>query len=419
MSWIDITSIKHDGMQEDWTDSFREAVEQLERNGGGTLYVPSGTYVTGPILLKSNIILYLETGATLLFDNCMKKYPLIQAAYAGKMMSMHQPLIYAKNAHNIAIKGNGSLDGQGNVWWEKYLDFRKKKIQRPHMIYLENCTNVEIQGIKCLNSPAWTIHPFRCKDVRVEGVTIQNPWDSPNTDGINPNSSKNVKILNCTIHSGDDCIAIKAGTEDSQEKISCENIQISNCMMLRGHGGVVIGSEMSGTVRNVMISDCLFRGTDRGIRLKTRRNRGGSIERISVSHIMMEQVISPFVCNMFYHCGERGKEKYVWDKEKYPIDETTPCIKDIFLSDITAYDVQAAAGFVYGLPEMPVQNVRINNCEIYMDEQADVAYPAMMDQLEPMAQKGFYMRNAVNVELNHVKLYGVKGKLWDRTETVQ
>ena len=134
---------------------------------------------------------------------------------------------------------------------------------------------------------------------------------------------------------------------------------------------------------------------------------------------MMEQVISPFVCNMFYHCGERGKEKYVWDKEKYPIDETTPCIKDIFLSDITAYDVQAAAGFVYGLPEMPVQNVRINNCEIYMDEQADVAYPAMMDQLEPMAQKGFYMRNAVNVELNHVKLYGVKGKLWNRTETVQ
>ena len=125
MPWIDITSIKHDGMQEDWTDSFREAVEQLERNGGGTLYVPSGTYVTGPILLKSNIILYLETGATLLFDNCMKKYPLIQAAYAGKMMSMHQPLIYAKNAHNIAIKGNGSLDGQGNVWWEKYLDFRK------------------------------------------------------------------------------------------------------------------------------------------------------------------------------------------------------------------------------------------------------------------------------------------------------
>ena len=109
----------------------------------------------------------------------------------------------------------------------------------------------------------------------------------------------------------------------------------------------------------------------------------------------------------------------IWDKEKYPIDETTPCIKDIFLSDITAYDVQAAAGFVYGLPEMPVQNVRINNCEIYMDEQADVAYPAMMDQLEPMAQKGFYMRNAVNVELNHVKLYGVKGKLWDRTETVQ
>ena len=164
-----------------------------------------------------------------------------------------------------------------------------------------------IEGISIVNSPSWTINPVRCNNVIVDKVIIRNPKDSPNTDGINPDSCKNVHISNCHIDVGDDCIAIKAGIEKSIYRVSCENVVISNCTFIHGHGAVVIGSDTTGDIRNITVSNCVFENTDRGIRLKTRRGRGGIVEDICVSNIIMKDVKSPFVLHQYYFCGDGGK----------------------------------------------------------------------------------------------------------------
>lgn len=157
------------------------------------------------------------------------------------------------------------------------------------------------------NSPNWTIHPVRCENVTIDNLTIVNPFDSPNTDGIDPESCRNVRITGCHIDVGDDCIAVKAGTEDALEDVPCENIAITGCTMVHGHGGVVLGSEMSGGIRRVSITGCVFDGTDRGIRIKSRRGRGGAVEDVSVTGIVMNDVLCPLVINLMYFCGKDGK----------------------------------------------------------------------------------------------------------------
>ncbi len=220
------------------------------------------------------------------------------------------------------------------------------------------------------NSPSWTINPIRCNDVTIDNVSIWNPADSPNTDGIDPESCSNVRISNCHIDVGDDCIAIKSGTEDTKERVPCENIAIANCTMIHGHGGVVLGSEMSGDIRNVAITNCIFKQTDRGIRLKSRRGRGGTVEDVRVSNIVMEDVICPFIMNLYYFCGPRGKDKYVWDKRPYPVTEETPTFRRIHFANITARNVHAAAGFLYGLAERYVSEVTFTDIDVSMAEQA-------------------------------------------------
>ena len=177
---------------------------------------------------------------------------------------------------------------------------------RPYLICFEHCKHVKILDVKLTMSPAWTVHPLYCEDLEVRGISIRNPWNSPNTDGINPDGCQNVRIADCLVDVGDDCITLKSGTEETPEKQPCENITITNCNLVHGHGGVVIGSEMSGGVRNVTITNCVFQDTDRGIRVKTRRGRGGVMESVLVSNVMMERVLCPFVFNMYYQCGAQG-----------------------------------------------------------------------------------------------------------------
>lgn len=287
------------------------------------------------------------------------------------------------------------------------------------MICFSHCRNVRVEQVTLINSPAWTVHPYSCENVLIQGVSIKNPADSPNTDGINPNSSKNVRIINCVIDVGDDCIAIKSGTEDSDHPMPCENIIISSCSMVHGHGGVVIGSEMGGDVRNVVVSNCVFQDTDRGIRLKTRRKRGGVIEQVRIQNIIMDRVICPFIVNFYYCCGEKGKEKHVWDKSPYPVDESTPMIRDIAISHISVYRASAAAGFFYGLSEMAAQNITLTDCSVFMDENGEAGMPAMMSNLEPMKGEGIFLRNVKGVKLHRVTVENSSGQSVNADETAE
>lgn len=288
------------------TSAFNAAVEACAQAGGGTVCVPAGSYLTGPIHMGSNMTLYLEAGARVLFVRNKEEYPLVHTRWEGAECQVYSPLIYGKNLQNVTVTGRGVLEGQGSYWWDLQ---RADKLEypRPRFISFECCTNVVIEGITLLNSPAWTVNPIQCENVTIDKISIKNPPDSPNTDGINPDSCKNVHISNCHVDVGDDCITLKSGTEDCAVKIPCENITVTNCTMVHGHGGVVIGSEMSGGVRNVVISNCVFEGTDRGIRIKSRRGRGGVVEDIRVNNIIMKEVICPFVMKLFYYCGPGGE----------------------------------------------------------------------------------------------------------------
>ncbi len=402
------------GEGNDWTESFKKAVCRLEENKGGTLYVPAGLYKTRSIELKSNITLYLESGSTLDFSDEIEKYELIDLEFEGIPTTMYMPCIYASNSENVSITGSGKIEGNGFRWWK---ELKELAYPRPYLVCFADCNNVKIQGVFLTNSPSWTVHPLCCDNVLIQGITIKNPKDSPNTDGIDPDSCSNVRISDCIIDVGDDCIAIKSGTEDTPRKIACENITITNCNMIHGHGGVVIGSEMSGTVRNISVSNCIFQDTDRGIRLKTRRKRGGAMENLVFENIIMDNVICPFIFNMYYFCGKDGKEKYVWDKEKYSLDETTPLIKDIMINNIIVSNASACAGFIYGLPEQKVENIRFSNCSIKMNQSGEYGIPAMMDNIEPMKKAGFFIRNAKNIRFNNVTFENIDGEEIDTDES--
>ncbi|HYH02716.1 MAG TPA: glycoside hydrolase family 28 protein [Bacillota bacterium] len=390
------------------TEAFVAAIKACVERGGGTVYVPAGRFLTGPIHFQSNITLNLDAGARLLFSQDPADYPLVYTRWEGAECECYSPLLYGANLENIAVVGRGVLDGQGQPWWEKKWQ-NKLEYPRPRFIGFEKCQNVVLEGVTLVDSPSWTISPVRCENVTIDKITIINPAHSPNTDGIDPDSCKNVHISNCLVDVGDDCIAIKSGTEAGLERIPCENITITNCTMVHGHGGVVIGSEMSGGVRNVVISNCVFEGTDRGIRIKSRRGRGGLVEDVRVDNIIIKGSISPIVMHKFYHCGEGGKEERVWDKNPHPVDATTPAFRRIHFSNITAREVTAAAGFLYGLPEFPISDVSFDNISIHLAKEAKPEKPAMMCHLEPMQRQGFICNYVKNVSFKNVTIINHDG----------
>lgn len=369
-------------------------VDRLSQAGGGTLFFPAGTYLTGAIRLKSNITLELEAGATLLFSDNFDDYlPFMEVRHEGVMMKSFSPLISAMDVENITIKGEGTLDGQGKAWWTEffriYVDLEKngmrelnkyqplwerendvealyaetnedwhgtlkRRFFRPPFIQPVRCRRVRIEGVKIINSPFWTVNPEFCDNVVVTGVTIHNV-PSPNTDGINPESCRNVHISDCHISVGDDCITLKSGRDAQARRLGvpCENITITNCTMLSGHGGVVIGSEMSGSVRKVTISNCVFDGTDRGIRIKSTRGRGGVVEDIRVSNIIMSNIKrEAVVLNLKY--SEMPVE---------PMSERTPLFRDISISGLTAVGVKTPVKIV-GLEEAPVTDIILRDINV-------------------------------------------------------
>jgi polygalacturonase len=381
---------KNDGKTSN-TTVIAKMIDQLSAQGGGTLYFPAGTYLTGPITLKSNITLDLESGAVLSFSDNFDDYlPFVEMRFEGVVMKSFHPLISAYNAENITIKGRGLLNGNGQAWWNAAWGFDKKdpvneknmtkyqmmwdesnkdlkleegsdwkgtlskRFFRPPFFQAYRSKNILIEGVKFTNSPFWTINPEFCSNIRVTGVTIDNP-QSPNTDGINPSSCDNVHISDCHISVGDDCITIKSGRDLQGRKYAtpCQNITITNCTMLAGHGGVVIGSEMSGDVRKVVISNCVFDGTDRGIRIKSTRGRGGIVEDIRVSNIVMKNILKEAITlNLFYS-----------NVPAEPVSERTPIFRNIHISTMTGVQVNAA-GTILGIPEMPISGISLTDIDL-------------------------------------------------------
>ncbi len=381
------------------TTLINNTINKLNGHGGGTLYFPAGTYLTGPIKLKSNITIELEAGATLLFSDNFDDYlPFVEMRHEGILMKSFSPLIYAVDAENITIKGEGKIDGQGKKWWdeffriitdikqngvrdvnkyqpmwdkandvaalyaetnEDYVSSMQRRFFRPPFIQPIRCKNVKIEGITIVNSPFWTVNPEFCENVTIDKVTINNPL-SPNTDGINPESCRYVHISNCHISVGDDCITLKSGRDLQGRKLNApnENITITNCTMLAGHGGVVIGSEMSGSVKKVVISNCVFDGTDRGIRIKSTRGRGGVVEDIQVDNIVMRDIKEEaIILDMLY--SKMPPE---------PFSERTPVFRNINVSNMTGTNVKIPIK-IRGLEESPITDISLTNINLQATEE--------------------------------------------------
>lgn len=383
------------------SEAIKKAIEAAAAQGGGTVFFPAGEYLTGPVYLESNITILIDAGALIKFSDNFDDYlPMVPSRWEGTDVINFSPLFYAYEEENIAIRGRGTIDGQGKAWWdfhhnayghtskwqELFAENNRDVVMpdqpgmiergflRPPFIQPLFCKNVLIEGITIINSPFWTINPEYCENVTVTGVTINNP-DSPNTDGINPSSCSNVHISDCHITVGDDCITIKSGRDRNgrERAVPAENYTITNCTMLSGHGGVVIGSEMSGGVKKITISNCIFDGTDRGIRIKSMRGRGGTVEEIRVSNVVMKDIRGEaIVLNMHYG-----------DTEPEPVSERTPRFKNIHFSNITAEAHQA--GLLTGLDELHIEGITFNNMNI-------------------KAKKGFEIKNADRLEFHHVQV---------------
>jgi polygalacturonase len=392
------------------TESIQKAIDKAYENGGGRIVIPPGEFLTGGLFLKDHIELHLAAGAVLKFSDQQADYFVVTSRWEGVAREVYASCLYAENSRHIAITGFGTIDGNGEKWWHLFRNEREKLLYpRPKLISLDGCENVSIKDVTLINSPSWTVNPICSNNITIDNIKIHNPQDSPNTDGIDPESCMNVRISNCHIDVGDDCIAIKAGTEDTAERVACENITITNCTMVHGHGGVVLGSEMSGNIRNVTISNCVFQDTDRGIRLKSRRGRGGVVEDIRVSNIVMEGVICPFILNLYYFCGPKGKDKYVWDKNPYPVTNETPMFRRIHFANITARNVHAAAGFIYGLAEQYISELTFNQVDISLAVDAIPGKPAMMAGIKDMNNRGFYVGFAKDILFNRVTVENHEG----------
>lgn len=391
------------------TQAIQATIEACHNLGGGTVWFPAGQYVTGSIFLRSNISLHLEAGAVLLGSEAPVDYPVIKSRWEGREQSVHASLIGGEGLQDIAIVGRGTIDGRGAGWWqrqrEKTLDY-----PRPRLISFTGCRNLLIENITVTHSPSWTINPVRCENVTINNVTVINPPDSPNTDGINPDSCRNVRISNCYVSVGDDCITLKSGSEADhlEHRMPCSEIAITNCTLAAGHGGVVIGSEMSGDVRNVVISNCVFTGTDRGLRFKSRRGRGGMVENVRVTNVVMTDVLCPLTMNLYYAPGAWG-DPTVSDKGPHPVTAGTPHVRGIHISHLTATGVKTAAAFLFGLAEMPVEDVSLSDVSISMDPKAKPGYADMADDIELMQRTGFYIRNTRWLRLRNVEVRGQSG----------
>lgn len=445
------------------TEAFAKAISALEQKGGGKLIVPQGVWFSGPITLKSNINLHLVKGAVILFSADVNLYPLVETSFEGLDTRRCQSPISGRNLTNVAITGQGAIDGNGELWrplkrakvtasqWKEITSrggaFKNpnywfpseaalkadekgagmnvplgltteqewqdvKDYLRPVLVSLIGCKNVWLNGVVFQNSPAWNLHPLMCENVLVEDVLVRNPAYAQNGDGIDLESCKNSLIVNSTFDVGDDGICIKSGKDADGRKrgIPCENVIVDGCTVFKGHGGFVVGSEMSGGVKNVVVRDCQFLGTDVGLRFKSARGRGGVVENIYIQDMSMFDIQTDVVTFDLYYGGKSavevlndGDQKKQQQVDMKKVDETTPAFRNIDIRHVICRGARRAAYF-NGLPEMPVQNINISDMEVNNAQQGIVINRTdgvKLDNIKVSAKTHtFDAKNSKNVTVN-------------------
>ena len=416
---------KGDGVTVD-TTAIQWAVLLLPEDG--RLVFPPGTYLTGPIMLKSHMTLELTEGAILKGLTDKAAYPVIPAGmidmdgddevrfgtFEGQPKRMYASLITAEYAEDIRVIGPGRVDGdaQNGIWWQT---FQQDPIARPRLLFFNACNGVTVHGIDAANSPSWQLHPYKCWNMAFYDVSVSAPKDSPNTDALDPESCDGVDIVGCRFSVGDDCIAIKSGKLGPEAEAHWPAIQhtIRNCMMAFGHGAIVLGSEISGGIKALSVSQCLFRQTDRGLRIKTRRGRGREcdIDGISFDNIRMEGVLTPIVMNMWYRCVDPdGDSDYVQNRNPVPVDDRTPRLGHFHFSNMECVDAQVAACYCDGLPEQPIESVTLENVRVRFAEDARPGVPSMFTNAPARCRLGLWFENVRSVRLKHVIVEGQAGE---------
>ena len=375
---------------------------------GGTLMLPEGTWPSGPVFLKSRMTLHLARGARLLGLPDRGAWSILPARDAkGRMTGTWEglpaasfaALLTAIDCAGLSITGAGTVDGGADAgdWWSWPKETRDGA-RRPRTLFALRCQGLGLSGVTVRNSPSWTIHPVQCEAMRVAGITVWNPSDSPNTDGLDPEMCRDLRIEGCLFSVGDDCIAIKAGKRgdggEADHLAPTEGVTIRNCRMERGHGAVVIGSEMSGGVADVRIEDCEFQGTDRGLRIKTRRGRGGRVERIVLADCEMTGVDTAFAANAHYYCDHDGHSEAVQSRQPAPVTERTPQIADIRIARVGVRDARLAVGAFLGLAEAPITGVAIRDVAYAFDPAAVADVPLMADHVPGMRHTALWAENA-------------------------
>ena len=407
------------------TEAFAKAIGELEKRGGGRLIVPDGIWFTGPIGLKSNTELHLSDNAIIVFSTDQDLYPIIDTNFEGLDVRRCLSPIHAEGAHDIAITGKGVIDGSGAAWrevkrrkvgddiwlplvksggvlsddgsvWYPDEGYKRARLTagslnyqdqslpeeeiktflRPVLVSLRECENILLEGVTFQDSPAWNLHPLWCRNIIIRDITVRNPHYSTNGDGIDIEGCENVILTDSTFDVGDDAICIKSGKDEDGRRHAktCRNLIIAGCTVYHGHGGFVVGSEMSGGVENILVKDCRFIGTDVGLRFKSTRGRGGLVKDIWCQDIMMKDIVSYGVIFNLYYAGVAASDMSGETKEDLlPVDETTPEFRDMHFSDIICSGAKQAI-YINGLPELPISNISFTDCIFHADKPEEVHY---------------------------------------------
>lgn len=403
------------------TEAINNAIKDVNGKGGGKVIIPAGLWMTGPIELMSNVNLYTEKNALVLFTDDFNAYPILETSFEGLNTRRCQSPISAWNAENIAITGHGVFDGAGDSWrpvkkgkmtasqWKSLVasggvvdndvwyptagslkgakackEFNNpegidteeewneiRPWLRPVLLNIVKSRKVLLEGVTFKNSPSWCLHPLSCEHITIKDVKVFNPWYSQNGDALDLESCNYALVINNVFDAGDDAICIKSGKDEDGRRRGepCQNVIVKNNVVLHGHGGFVVGSEMSGGVKNIYVSDCTFLGTDVGLRFKSTRGRGGVVENIHIHNINMIDIPhEALLFDLFYGgkgAGEETDEELAARMKTAvpPVTEETPAFRDIYISDVTVNGAGRAM-FFNGLPEMPIRNIDIKNVDI-------------------------------------------------------
>lgn len=450
------------------TQAINNAISACNARGGGVVLIPNGFWLSGPIKLKSNVNLHLEKNALLLFSKNFDDYKIIEGNYEGVPSAKNESPIMGTNLLNVAITGKGVIDGNGDAWrmvgknklteseWKskiesgglvsedqkiwfpsektkkaylekpstllglkvKLEDFEPiKDFLRPNLIVLTNCKKVLLEGVTFQNSAAWNVHPIVCEDLTMRNLFIKNPDYAQNGDGTDVESCKNVLIENCVFDVGDDAICIKSGKDEEGRKRGkpTENMIIRNNTVYKGHGGFVVGSEMSGGARNIFVYDCTFMGTDKGLRFKTARGRGGVVENIFIKNINMVAIVSEAIYFDMYYWVKPPKENEV---VLIPaVTEATPVFKDIYIENIICNGAKKGV-YIRGIPEMPVHNIHLENLVLNTDSGVEIKdangiYLKNCDFKTKAGKEVVYIETSQNISFDNLKSNQSEGVLFN------